>query len=199
VRDLQEGQTQARPGRCATHPGAATVGACDVCGRPLCVSCAVPVRGTIVGRECLSAVLEDAPGPEGIPNPVRPLGGRLAVVGFGLVVLVSVLPWSRFGDSSRFLGAWTPHWSMIAALAGVAGLTFAVVITYRPLDPWLEVAMFASLGLLIAVASFIQHRHPPILSEATFWPWVAALGGLLAVAGAVRKADAIFEARRSSG
>jgi hypothetical protein len=199
VRDLQEGQIQARPGRCATHPGAATVGVCDSCGRPLCVSCAVPVRGTIVGRECLPIVLEDAPAPERIPSPVRLVGGRLALVGFGLVVLVSVLPWSRFGDSSRAFGAWTPHWSLIAAIAGVAGLAFAVLITYRPLDPRIETTVFAFLGVLIAVAAVIQHRHPPILSEATFWPWVAVLGGVLAVAGAVRKAKAILEARRSSG
>jgi hypothetical protein len=170
-----------------------------VCGRPLCVSCAVPVRGSIVGRECLSTVLEDAPGPERIPSPVRRLGGRLAMAGFGLVVLVSLLPWSRFGDSSRYLGAWTPHWSLIAAMAGLAGFAFSVIIMYRPLDPRLEAAVFACLGSLIAAAAVIQHRHPPILSEATFWPWVAFLGGTLAVLGAIRKAKAVLEARRSSG
>ena len=33
--------------RCATHPSRNTVGICDVCGRPLCVECAVPVRGRV--------------------------------------------------------------------------------------------------------------------------------------------------------
>jgi hypothetical protein len=175
------------------------VGVCEVCGRALCVSCAIPVRGAIVGRECLSAVLEDGPPPERVPSPVRPRGGRLAVVGFALVVLVSLLPWSRFGDSSRYFGAWTPHWSLIAALAGVLGLGFAVFVAYRPLDPRFEAAVYAFLGLLVAVASVIQHRHPPILSEATFWPWVAVLGGTLAVLGAVRKVGAVLEATRANG
>jgi hypothetical protein len=199
VRDLQEGQTQARPGRCATHPAAASVGSCEVCGRSLCVACAVPVRGAIVGRECLAAVLDDAPPPERITNPIRPRGGRVALVGFALVVVVSLLPWSRFGDSSRYLGAWTLHWSLIAALAGVFGFAFSMLVTYRPLDHRVESAVFGLLGLLIAVAAAIQHRHPPILSEATYWPWVAILGGTLAIAGAVLRMTSVFEANRANG
>jgi hypothetical protein len=198
MRDLQEGQTQARPGRCATHPAAGAVGECDVCGRPLCVSCAVPVRGVMVGRECLSTVLEDAPDQEGIPSPVRSLGGRLALAGFALVVAVSALPWSRFGDNSRFFGAWTAHWSLIAALAGVMGLAFSLTVRRRPLDPRIEAAVYACLGVVVAVAAVIQHRRPPILSEATFWPWVAVLGGVLAVLGSIRRMTAVLEARRSN-
>lgn len=150
-----------------------------------------------MGRECLSAVLEDAPPPEQIPSPVRPLGGRLALVGFGLVVVVSVLPWSRFGDSSRYLGAWTLHWSLLAALGGVAGLVFALVVARRPLDPRVEAAVYAFLGLLIVVTAVIQHRRPPILSEATFWPWVAVAGGALAILGGIRRLSALLEARRA--
>jgi hypothetical protein len=197
VRDLQEGQTQARPGRCATHPGAASVGSCDVCGRSLCVACATPVRGAIVGRECLAAVLEDAPPADPVPNPIRPRGGKLALAGFAVVVLSSLFPWSRFGDSSRYLGAWTPHWSLIAALAGVLGLAFAVYVLRRPLDPRLESAPYGILGLLIVIAAAIQHRHPPILTEATYWPWVAVLGGTLAVLGSVLKVAAVLQARRA--
>jgi hypothetical protein len=198
VRDLQEGQTQARPGRCATHPTAASVGTCEVCGRSLCVACAVPIRGTMVGRECLGVVLEDAPLSERVPNPIRPRGGSIALAGFALVMVVSLLPWSRFGDSSRYFGAWTPHWSLIAALAGVAGFGFALLVRYRPLDPRVEACVFWGLGLLVVVAAAIQHRHPPILSEATYWPWVAILGGTLAVFGATLKVSAILEARRSN-
>jgi hypothetical protein len=196
VRDLQEGQMQARPGRCATHPAAASVGSCDVCGRPLCVACATPVRGAIVGRECLAAVLEDAPAADPAPNPIRPRGGKLALGGFAIVVLSSLFPWSRFGEGSRYLGAWTPHWSLIAALAGVLGLVFAVYVLRRPLDPRLEAMPHGILGLLIVIAAAIQHRHPPILSEATFWPWVAVLGGALAVLGSALKVTAVLQARR---
>ncbi|HEY3209584.1 MAG TPA: hypothetical protein VGL18_07265 [Actinomycetota bacterium] len=197
MRDLEEGQTQARPGRCAAHPGAASVGVCDVCGRSLCVACAIPVRGAIVGRECLATVVKDAPPPEPIPSPIRPRGGKLALGGFALVMLVSLLPWSRFGDSSRYFGAWTPHWSLIAALAGVAGFILALFVTYRPLDPRIEAGAFGLLGVVVVIAAAIQHRHPPILSEATYWPWVAVLGGTLAILGAVLKVMAVLEARRT--
>jgi drug/metabolite transporter (DMT)-like permease len=132
----------------------------------------------------------------GIPSPVRPVGGRLALAGFAVVVVVSVLPWSRFGDSSRYFGAWTPHWSVIAALAGVIGLAFSLFVRRRPLDPRVEAAVYAFLGTVIVVAAVIQHRRPPILSEATFWPWVAVLGGSLAVLGAIRKTKAVLETRR---
>jgi hypothetical protein len=196
MRDLQEGQTQARPGRCATHPAAGAVGECDVCGQPLCVSCAVPVRGVMVGRECLSTVLQDAPPQEAVASPVRPVGGLLALTGFALVVAVSALPWSRFGDSSNYFGAWTPHWSLIAPVAGVIGLTFSWFVRRRPLDPRVEAAVYAFLGVVIVVAAVIQHRRPPILSEATFWPLVAVLGGTLAVLGGARKFKAVLEARR---
>jgi len=56
--------------------------------------------------------------------------------------------------------------------------------------------VYGVLGPLIAVAAFIQHRHPPILSEATYWPWVAVLGGILAVVGAVLKTIAVLEVGR---
>lgn len=151
-----------------------------------------------MGRECLSAVLEDAPPPERIPTPVPHRGGRPALIGFALVVVVSVLPWSRFGDSSRYLGAWTLHWSLLAALAGVAGFAFALIITRWPVDPRVEAAVYAFLGLVIVVAAVIHHRRPPILSEATLSPWVAALGGGLVVFGAIRRTTAVLKARRSN-
>lgn len=199
MRELQEGQTQSRPGRCATHPAAASVGSCEVCGRALCVACAVPVRGTLVGRECLGEVLEDAPPLEGVPSPIRQRGGRLALIGFGLVVLTSVLPWSRFGDSSRYLGAWTLNLSLIAAVAGVAGLALALFVTYRPLDARAEGSAFGVLGMLIVIAAVLQHRHPPLLSEATYWPWVAALGGALGIVAGGLKLRAVRGAGRANG
>jgi len=121
----------------------------------------------------------------------------VALVGFALAAVVTLLPWSRFGDSSRYLGAWTLHWSLIAALAGVGGLAFAVFVRYRPLDPRIEAAAYGLLGLVVSVAAAIQHRHPPILSEATYWPWVAVLGGMLAILGAVLRTTAVLEARRA--
>jgi hypothetical protein len=153
----------------------------------------------IVGRECLAAILEDAPPAERIPSPVRPVGGRLALIGFALVVMVSVLPWSRFGDSSRYFGAWILGWSLIAASSGVIGLAFALIVARRPLDPRIEAAVYGFLGLLIVIAAVIHNRRPPILSEATFWPWLAVVGGALVVLGSIRRTTAVLEARRSDG
>src|SRR5467141_1795536 len=116
------GQTSAQPGRCANNPAVASVGACDMCGRPLCLACAVPVRGRVIGPECLSKVLVDAPPLPHLPAPVPVAGSRLALAGFAMLVVASVFPWSRFGDSSRYFGAWTPHWSLVAVVAGVLGL-----------------------------------------------------------------------------
>jgi hypothetical protein len=120
------------------------------------------------------------------------------LAGFAVVVLSSLLPWSRFGDSSRYLGAWSLHWSLVAALAGVAGLAFALYVRRRPLDPRIEAGAFGGLGLLVVIAAVIQHRHPPILSEATYWPWGAALGGALALLGAVLKLTAVIRTRRTN-
>src|SRR5439155_12398399 len=108
---MAEERVAARPGRCAYHPGVAQAATCDLCGRPLCLACAVPVRGAPVGPECLPKVLDDAqPGPPPTA-PVLPRSDVLAIGGFALVLVMSILPWSRFGDQSRLFGAWTPHWS----------------------------------------------------------------------------------------
>lgn len=194
--EAAEGQIQVRPGRCAIHPDSAKVGDCQVCGRPLCLACAIPVRGRLIGPECVASVVTDAPPLEAPAIPVTPRGDRLALVGFSLAVLVSAFPWSRFGDSSRFFGAWTPHWSMVAALAAVAGLLFTLVARVRTFDPRLKAAAYGGLGLVVSVASFIQHRHPPLLTEATSWPWLAVLGGALALLGAFRKVAARAGPRR---
>jgi hypothetical protein len=186
-----------RPGRCAVHPAAPAVGACEVCGRELCLTCAVPVRGTLVGPECLSSVVEEARAEEPVPVPAIRAGDRLALAGFVVVVVVSAFPWYRFGEGPRLFGAWGLHWSLVAAVAGVGGVVIAVAARRRPFDPRLEAALYALLGLVVAGASVLQHQRPPVLSEATSWPWVAAAGGGAAVVGAGRKAAALSRARRS--
>src|SRR6266516_3812640 len=69
------------------------VGACDVCGKAICVSCAIPVRGRLVCHDCLGNVLEDVPDapvpPKRLPPPGR--ADALAAGGFGLVVAVRSL------------------------------------------------------------------------------------------------------------
>src|SRR6266545_746437 len=43
--------------RCDLHPASPSVAECQSCGRPLCLPCAVPVRGRVLGVECLEAAL----------------------------------------------------------------------------------------------------------------------------------------------
>ena len=134
----------ARKGRCSIHSGEDSVAVCDVCGRALCIACAIPVRGSVVGQECLSEVLEDPPPAPDPPGP-PPRARAIALGGFLLVVGSSILPWARYGDASGTLGAWTLHWSLVAVTIGVrlvdggigleAGLTVLIVAPelYLPL------------------------------------------------------------------
>ena len=163
------------------------MGSCEVCARPLCVACAVPVRGTLVGPECLATVLEHAPPPEAIPEPVPPRGGKLILVGFAVVVVASFLPWSRFGADSGFLGAWRFHWSLLAVAAGALGLLVALYASRRPLRERWESATQGVLGFAVLAGALMHAYHPPPLSSASAAPWVAVGGAALVLTGAWRK------------
>ena len=191
--------TGVRPGRCVNHPAVALVGTCEVCGWALCIACAVPVRGRLIGPECLSTILEDVPPPQPVLPSGRPSGDFLALIGFALVVLLSAFPWSRFGDGSRFFGAWSFHWSLLAALAGMGGFVVAMVARYRTLDPRLETAVFGLAAVIVAVAAMLHYRRPPLLSDSTIWPLFAVVAAALALAGAVVKLFALLSVRRPPG
>ena len=182
-----EEQTAARPGRCANHPASLEVGQCAVCGRALCLTCATPVRGDLVGPECLSAVLDEIPAPTPVAIRVPAIADRLVIAGFGLVVALSILPWSRYGDSSGYLEAWTLHWSALAALAGLIGLASAIWFLKNPADPRLEVGLHSGLSLLVVGAALLHHRHPPPISASAVTPLLAILAGLIALSGAMIK------------
>jgi hypothetical protein len=176
-------RTVARPSRCANHPGLARAALCSRCRRPLCISCAVPVRGTVFGPECLPEVLEDAPPLTERPHSRIPLAHVLCVVGFGLVAGLSALPWSRFGDASGILEAWRVHWSLLAVAAATAGFVASLVFWRRPTNPRTEVAVCLPLALLVIGAAFLHRLHPPSLSSASAVPLLAALAGVVALAG----------------
>ncbi|HYT30726.1 MAG TPA: hypothetical protein VEN82_08095 [Actinomycetota bacterium] len=180
-----------RHGRCAVHVAAPAIAACDVCGRALCLPCAIPVRGSVVGSECLSKIVEDAP-PTPAPSRIPSRGDGLAAAGFGLALLLSILPWSRFGDAAGFGQAWTVHWSLLSAAAALAGVAAVLVFHLLPLDPRIEALAYGGLAALIAVGAILHAIHPPPLSRATGVPWrLAVLGAVLAVAGAGAKLRAV--------
>jgi len=175
------------------------VGTCELCGRALCIACAVPVRGRLIGPECLSTILEDVSAPPPPSRSVHPSGDRFALVGFALVVLVSVFPWSRFGDSSRYFGAWSFHWSLLAAVAGFGGLAAALIGRYRSIDPRVETAAYALFAIVVVVAAILYYRRPPLLSDSTIWPLVAVAAAALAVAGTAVKLLELLSVRRFPG
>lgn len=186
----------ARPGRCVNHPGIDSVGSCDVCGRSLCVACLVPVRGSTIGRECLPTVLEDAPPSDAPAVPLLPRGDLLAVIGFGLVVAASVFPWSRFGNDSGIMQAWTLHWSLLSVVVATVGFLFALASWRRPRDPRPEASVYAASGLISLTGALLHYHHPPPLSAPSAFPIVAVAGAALALAGAMRKAWSLRRAKR---
>ncbi len=174
--------------RCANHPSRATVGTCDVCGRPLCVECAVPVLGRVLGTECLPEVLGDegsaeAPGPWR-RRTVRPTVDRIAGSFLVVATLTSLLPWTRFSTGSGFAGAWAfdARWSMDVVIASVVTLGLWFALGRRPNAARL-VAIFG--GVAIAAGALLAILNPPPFTKPALAPWIALMSGLAAaVAGA---------------
>jgi len=118
------------------------------------------------------------------------------VVGFGLVVGLSVLPWTKFGDSSGLLRAWTLHWSLLAVVAAVVGLGAAVATWRRPRDPRVEAASQVGLALVVGIAAFLHYQRPPPLSAPSLMPVLAMLAAGLAATSGIIKAGAMIRLRR---
>ena len=170
--------------RCATHPSRLTVGTCDVCGRPLCIECAVPVRGRVLGPECLSEVLGDdipaTPTPRPwrrSPSPIdRMVGASLAVA-----ALATLFPWTRFSTGSGFAGAWAleVRWSMLTASTAVIGLVLWLAFGRRA-----RVARAIAIvtGTLVAVGSLLAALNPPPFTKPALAPWISLAAGAAAAA-----------------
>jgi hypothetical protein len=164
--------------RCETHPGSASVARCARCGRTLCIACAVPVRGAVLGPECLPP---DAAA-EALAEPYRaPMPRWWAVTGGALTVLVgsTVFPWTRFGVGSGWFGAWglPPRWSLVAAVAGA--LALALWVTRR----WPGRRVSGIVGLLSIAAGAgaeLAILNPPPFTKATLAPWVAVASAAIA-------------------
>lgn len=168
--------------RCSLHVGAPAVATCDGCGRALCLACAIPVRGRTLGAECLvSALGEDAPVPpvEGRPGAVP---RRVAAVAFGIAVMATLLPWSRFGQGGQPVGAWgsAPSWSLLAALAAIVGLGVCILARVRPglLRAWDITA--AAAGAFVVAGATLAMLRPPAFTSPWLGPWVALTAGAVA-------------------
>jgi hypothetical protein len=136
-------------------------------------------------------VLEDVPAtPAPLPSlPAGAWGDGLAIAGFGLVVLLSVFPWTRFGDSSGYLKAWLPHWSLVAVAGSAVGLAFSIRTLRRLVEPGVVSLVYAGMALIVAGASLLHRRNPPgaPLASATAASRLALLGAFVALVGGVLK------------
>lgn len=175
--------SRTRPGRCANHTGTAASGPCDACGRPLCPNCLVPVRGRLIGPECLPDVLDGIPGPIIVPTP-KPEGDLLAAAGFAAALLLTLPPWSRFAAVSGPLEAWFGHWALLAAVAAALGVAIVVLSRLRPLDQRLQAATYLLLAVAVGLGAILHRIHPPPLSETLPTSLLVLVCALLALAGA---------------
>ena len=169
--------------RCGAHPGRQAVAGCEACGRPLCVACAVPVRGRVVGVECVVSVLGEQVQPEPGRGWSRP--ELVSGIGLGLVVLASILPWTRFGVGSRILGGWdsVPSWSLLASATGVLASVLWWLVQ-RGRRRGAEVLTLVG-GSVAAAAAFLTLIHPPPFTKPWIGPVVAMMGGAIAAIAAV--------------
>jgi hypothetical protein len=186
--------------RCDQHPARQAVAHCDACGRPLCLGCAVPVRGRVFGAECLPESAERGT-PARAARPRPPLTGArvLQGAGFALALLATALPWSRFGMGSGAFGAWgrTPRWALVVTVAALAGCLLWAIrqLVGRPDGPASD-AWLAGLGGLVILATLLSVWHPPAFTRTWLGPWTALASGVVACWASVAS---LRGARRHAG
>ena len=168
--------------RCQHHPARAAVARCGGCDRPLCVACAVPVRGHVFGPECVADELGD---PDLLvptePDRPRP-EAWVAVAGAVLALVGTIGPWTRTGAGARVLGAWVPsvRWSMAAAVSAVvlAVAVWRLAVGNGRRAAWPVIVA----GTIVAVASVLAIAFPPTFQAASWGPWIGVVGGSTATA-----------------
>jgi hypothetical protein len=94
-----------------------------------------------------------------------------------------MLPWSRFGPGSEAFGAWSTEtrWSLLAAVAAVGGVLISVTRPrVRARGPGWDVAAVTT-GAILVLSSILAIARPPAFSSPWLGPWVALVGGLVAL------------------
>ena len=184
--------------RCDQHPASPSVALCDGCGRPLCIVCATPVRGRVLGAECLAEALgPDSPLPEPAPPGFR-MSRAEAFTGwaFGLGVAATLLPWARFGEGSGPFGAWgrSFRWSMVTAVAAAVGLALWLLTHALRRPPgrfggWAQ----SLLASLMTAGSALALLRPPSFTHPWIGQWFALAAGLAALGARIRVRRALAE------
>ncbi|HXF73218.1 MAG TPA: hypothetical protein VNO79_11480 [Actinomycetota bacterium] len=174
---MPEDRAARTPPRCASHPRIPAAAVCDACGRPLCLGCAIPVRGRVLGPCCLETAL--GPVPDG-GHAVRPapdaIPAGLVGASLALATLATALPWTRFGVGSGAFGAWSGsfRWSMVAATAAVLGLGLWSLGRRGRLGAHrLRPGFFGALAGVGATGALLAIAHPPPFARPSLGPWLA--------------------------
>lgn len=176
---------------CALHDDRPAVELCADCGRAVCLSCAIPVRGRVLCPEC-TARLAGVPAP---PEPARVLPSRWVDVAvavlFGVGLAMTVPPWDRFGTLTSVLSAWKflEGWAVVASVALLAGTAAALApLLWRP--RWTGRAsggLRSALAALAATATAVALFGDPDFVIHTPAPYVAlAVSTAAGLAGLVR-------------
>jgi hypothetical protein len=173
--------------RCENHPSKPAVAACNECGKSLCISCAIPVRGEVLGPECVEArtgVPAEQPTAEERARFAQPA----AAVGFGVLVVSSVLPWSHYGLGSGAFGAWGTdvRWASAALTCGLIGCVVWIVDNTgaRRGRTWAARAE-AILAAVALAASILALIRPPAFSPPWLGPWFAIAGATITLLGSL--------------
>ena len=178
---------QDKASKCRQHPGTPAIAECDECGAPLCLGCSVPVRGKVLGPECLPDDLKiDLPP----PSPTRRDRMRFAWTGVGAVIGVaaSALPWNRSGLGSGVFGAWdsTLRWAKLSGIAAMACLLVWALVSVAGMKPgrtWQGALRVTAVLVGAGAALHVLRGCYGCFGPISIGPWVAFGGAVAALAG----------------
>jgi hypothetical protein len=188
---------------CETHPRRHAEYACDSCGRPLCLTCAIPVRGRVLGTECIWV-----PGKAEADGAGQQPVGRAPFVIAGVAFLVAlagtVLPWSapNFSHYTGPFGGWgfSPvAWSLVAAVGAASGMVaWAAAARAGSPGPRLIWALPAA-GAVAMAGAILFVIWPPFATHPWLGPWVTLAGAAVAFVASVRRARTVLDSDETPG
>lgn len=169
---------------CSAHPDVRARETCGRCGRPACLGCAIPVRGSVRCRECVAEELGERVEASAPPAPGRRFLDLPAGLLFLAAVLTSLLPWDRQGARDGFLSGWAPvpdPWPLLAGLL----LLLATVASLRSWGARGRAA-HVGLGALAVLATLVALPAPQLSIRGPVPVIVLALGVTATVTAFVR-------------
>jgi hypothetical protein len=107
------------------------------------------------------------------------------MVGAILALAATIGQWTRTGAGDRVFGAWVPNprWSTAAAVAAVGLVAAAWRFRTHGTAAGAKLVLLASV--CVVSGSALAIAFPPTFQAASWGPWVAATGGMIALVGAI--------------